>query len=200
MKLKPDAILFDMDGVLIDSLDSWYSALNESLVYYNHKPISRDLFIKKYWGHDLKIKLEKDGYEYDIIPLCNKIYPKHIEKVKIYPDTIQTLKKLKKYKKAIITNTPRSCAPKVLQKFNLTKYFDLLMTSNDVPIGKPSPDIILKACLKLNVKPQDTIIIGDTLSDFKAGKAAGCIVVGMKIDADFTISNLSELLNILDIT
>ena len=199
MKLKPDAILFDMDGVLIESLDSWHSALNESLDRFNHKTISRDKFIEKYWGQDLKITLENDGYEYDIIPLCNKIYPKHIDKVSIYPETIPTLEKLKCYKKAVITNTPRSCAPQVLDRFNLSKYFDILMTSNDVPIGKPHPEIILKACLKLNVKPENSIMIGDTLSDFIAGKAAGCTVIGVNISADHTISNLSDLLKIIEV-
>ena len=48
MMLKPEAILFDMDGVLVDSLDSWWHALNESFKRYNQKEITRDEFIKKY--------------------------------------------------------------------------------------------------------------------------------------------------------
>ncbi|MCK5636548.1 MAG: HAD family hydrolase, partial [Thermoplasmatales archaeon] len=54
MSIKPEAILFDMDGVLVDSLDSWWASLNESLTKYGQAEITRDEFINKYWGHDLQ--------------------------------------------------------------------------------------------------------------------------------------------------
>ena len=48
MKLVPNAILFDMDGVLVDSLDSWWKALNSSLKRFKYQEITRDEFIKIY--------------------------------------------------------------------------------------------------------------------------------------------------------
>ena len=197
MKLKPSAILFDMDGVLVESLDSWWLSLNDALKAFNHKEITKDEFIKKYWGHDLKYNLEKMGIDYEILKFCNTSYRNHTDSVNTYKDTKKTLKNLKDYKKGIITNTPKDCAKQVLIRNNLEKYFDVIVTGDDVSIGKPNPEIVFKACKLLNVKPKEVILVGDTESDLLAGRAAGCIVVGKNIKADYTIKNLYDLTKLI---
>jgi phosphoglycolate phosphatase-like HAD superfamily hydrolase len=57
--------------------------------------------------------------------------------------------------------------------------------------------MIIKACKNLNVEPKKVFTVGDTNSDVEAGKSAGCIVIGIKIKADYTIDNLSDLVNLL---
>jgi len=198
MKAKPQAILFDMDGVLIESLDSWWLSLNDALKAYDHKEISRDEFIEKYWGHDLSYNLEKMGIDYKVLKFCNNAYADHLDSVEIYSDTKSTLEKLKDYKKGIITNTPKDCAKQVLTKHNLVKYFNIIVTVDEVIRGKPSPEIVFKACKSLNVNPKDVILVGDTTSDIEAGKAAGCTVVGLNIKADYKISKLSDLTKIIE--
>ena len=198
MKLKPSAILFDMDGVLIESLDSWWLSLNDAFKAFNHKEISREEFIENYWGHDLSYNLEKMGIDYKILKFCNTAYSNHTDSVKLFPDTKSTLENLSNYKKGIITNTPLDCAKQVLRKHNLEKYFDVIVTVDEVVRGKPSPELVFKACKYLNVEPKDTLLIGDTKSDVLAGKAAGCIVVGKQIKGDFTIKNLSDLKKLLE--
>lgn len=198
-KIKPRAILFDMDGVLVDSLDSWWKALNHSLRKFNQKEMTKDEFIEKYWGHDLYWNLEKNKLDLEVGRFCNKIYYMHTEDVKIYPETKNTLEKLSKYKKSIITNTPKSCTNQILKNLNIEKYFDFILTSDDVSIAKPDPEIVLKACEKFNLNPSEVVLVGDTESDIKAGKKAGCIVIGVKIDADYRIENLSGLLNIIEL-
>jgi len=194
MSIKPDAILFDMDGVLVDSLDSWWASL---LTKYGQAEITREEFINKYWGHDLQYNLEKMGLSYEILTFCNIAYSNHVSGVKIYPDAIPTLEKLKHYKKAIITNTPEDCTKQIVNNLGIDKYFNAIVTVDDVARGKPSPEIVLKACNLLKVNPEDVVLVGDTDSDVKAGKVAGCTVVGVKIDADYTINTLSELSDIL---
>jgi len=198
MKLKPSAILFDMDGVLIESLDSWWLSLNDALKAYNHKEISRDEFIEKYWGHDLSYNLEKMGIDYKVLKFCNNAYSDHIESVNIYSDTKSTLEKLKEYKKGIITNTPKDCTKQVLKKHNLEKYFDVIVTVDEVARGKPSPEIVFKACNSLKVNPKEVILVGDTKSDIEAGKSAGCTVVGINIKADYKIKKLFDLTKIIE--
>jgi HAD superfamily hydrolase (TIGR01509 family) len=193
MKLKPKAILFDMDGVLVDSLDSWWMSLNSALEAFNHEKISRDEFIRKYWGHDLHENLKLMDLPLEIARFCNNIYGENTDKIKIYKETKPILEKLGKYKKAIITNTPKDCTIQILKKYDIDKFFDFVMTSDDVTIAKPNPEIVLKACKHLKVEPKDVILVGDTDSDVKAGRAAGCKVVGINVDADFTIKNISEL-------
>lgn len=193
MKIKPDAILFDMDGVLVDSLDSWLYSLNAALKAFNHSEISRDEFIEKYWGHDLYDNLERMGLDYEIGRFCNNIYGEHVNAIKIYYDTKDTLKKLEDYKKGIITNTPKDCAIQILKKFDIDHFFDIVITSDDVNKAKPNPEIVLKACEALGVEPENVVLVGDTDSDVKAGKAANCIVVGINTDGDYTIKKLSDL-------
>jgi len=190
---KPSALLFDMDGVLVDSLDSWWQALNQAMKTYTNQELTRDAFIKKYWGHDLRDNLKKAGLPPEIAPFCNTIYGDHVDAVYIYPETKPALRALHHYKKGIITNTPRECAQQILKKFDIIDYFDVIVTSDEVPQGKPNPEIVLKACTHLRVDPSSVFIIGDTESDIQAGKSAGCVVIGVNIKADYTIKNLSEL-------
>ena len=198
MKLKPDAILFDMDGVLIDSLESWLASLNAALKYLNHKEISREDFVKKYWGHDLYDNLEKMGLSREIGVFCNDVYSNHLDAVRIYPDTKDTLQKLGGYKKGIITNTPKVCAHEIMKQFDLEKYFDVVITSDEVNKAKPDTEIVLKACEFLDVEPRDVVLVGDTNSDVKAGKAAGCTVIGVNIGADYTVKDISELTRFIE--
>ena len=173
MKLKPDAILFDMDGVLVDSLDSWRSSLNAALKAHNNQEITKEEFIEKYWGYDLYATFDKIGLDRTIVTACNELYQEHLDKVTMYPDVKYTLKKLKRYKKGIITNTPRNRAIQVIKNFKLGRYFDTVVTSDDVDRGKPNPDIVLKACKNLGIEPAEVVMVGDTGSDVEAGKSAG---------------------------
>lgn len=197
MKLTPSAILFDMDGVLVDSLDSWWNALNSALKRFKHQEITRDEFMKTYWGHDLKANLKRLQLNPEVAQFCNITYGNHLNYIHIYPDTKTTLQKLSPYKKAIITNTPRDCASQILKKFDIEPYFQEIVTSDDVQKAKPDPEIVYKACEKLNVDPKTVILVGDTQSDVKAGQAAGCIVVGLNTPANVTIQNLSDLPGLL---
>ena len=186
-----------MDGVLVDSLDSWWSSLNSALEAYNYKPISREEFIKKYWGHDLFDNIKRMKLSLEVGKFCNNVYGDHTDRIKIYKETKDTLEKLSKYKKAIITNTPKDCAVQILKQFDIEKYFEFVMTSDDVSKAKPDPEIVLKACKRLKVEPKDVVLVGDTDSDVKAGRNAGCSVIGLGIKADFCIDNLSEITDLL---
>jgi len=197
MKLMPSAILFDMDGVLVDSLDSWWKALNSALQKFKHKEITRDEFIKTYWGHDLRANLERLQLNPEVAQFCNVTYENHIDYINIYPDTTSTLTKLASYKKAVITNTPADCARQILKKFEIQQYFKDIITSDDVVRAKPDPEIVFKACERLCVDPKTVILVGDTESDVLAGRTAGCKVVGLNIPADITIQRLFELVDLV---
>ena len=198
MNLKPQAILFDMDGILVDSFESWLSALNESLVAFDHQPISRSQFQQRYWGHDLHDTLVAMGYSLEIIPFCNATYKHHLDKVVMYPDVRSTLDQLVFYKKAVITNTPKICTEQILNKFELLPYFDVLVTIDDVARGKPFPDSILKACDLLGVLPHDVVVVGDTINDVQAGRTTGCTVIGKNIKAEYTITTFHDLLELFE--
>jgi HAD superfamily hydrolase (TIGR01509 family) len=64
--------------------------------------------------------------------------------------------------------------------------------------AKPDPEIVLKACEFLDVEPEDVVLVGDTNSDVRAGKAAGCTVIGVNIGADYTVKDISELTRLIE--
>ena len=142
MKIKPNAILFDMDGVLVDSLDSWWESLNNALKAFNHKEITKEEFIKNYWGHDFYDNIKTMGLKQEVGIFCKNTYGDHVDLVKMYPETKDVLRKLNRYKKGIITNTPKDCTYKILNKFDIEHYFDTVVTTDDVNRGKPDPEII----------------------------------------------------------
>jgi len=197
MKLTPSAILFDMDGVLVDSLDAWWKALNSALRMFKHQEITRGEFVSTYWGHDLKANLERLHLNPDVARFCNITYGNHLDSVMIYPETTQVLKSLSHYKKAVITNTPSDCTWQILKKFRIEQYFEVIVTSDDVIRSKPDPEIVFQACERLGVDVTTVMLVGDTASDVNAGKAAGCMVIGLRIPADHVIQDLSELPSLL---
>jgi HAD superfamily hydrolase (TIGR01549 family) len=198
MKFIPSALLFDLDGVLVDSVDAWLAALNTAMKISGNRLISKKEFIENYWGFDLNNTISKIGLDKKIVAICNKSYENHINKVRLMPEVKETLEKLINYKKGIITNTPKDRTMQVIDKLNLGNYFSTIVTSDDVENSKPSPEIIFKACKNLNVKSEEVVSIGDTLSDVKAGKAAGCTVIGLNIQADYKIEKISEIIKIID--
>jgi HAD superfamily hydrolase (TIGR01509 family) len=186
-----------MDGVLIDSVDVWLSALNTSLTNHQYSPISRDEFIQSYWGHDLRDTLQMMNIPITIVDECSTIYSTLIHQIRIYPSTRPTLEQLGSYPKAIITNTAGHITNQIIKHLKLDSFFSIIATGDTVQRAKPDPELIYRACELLNIKPQQAVFIGDTLSDVIAGRAAGCPVIGLNIDADYMISDLSELIHLL---
>jgi len=113
---------------------------------------------------------------------------------------LHRIKEEYKLKVGLVTNTPRANVNKIFEHFKLSNHFDVILTGNDVKRGKPDAEIVIKACERLNVKPEHAILVGDTETDYQAGKAAGCFVVGVgaKSTGDVHTEKLDELFTILD--
>jgi len=86
-KLSPEALLFDMDGVLVDSLDSWWKSLNNALKKEERQEITKKTFIEKYWGDTLQQNLEKLGIRKENRQFCNVFYQKYIDEVTVFDRT-----------------------------------------------------------------------------------------------------------------
>ena len=196
-KREVKAVLFDLDGVLVDSINAWFHVFNDTLRHFCKKTLTRSQFARIF---GMSIDRASDIYfNRSPVKKIEKVYliffKKRIKYVKLYPQSIPVLQEIKKRKirTALITNSPKSLVLKILRHHGLKKYFNATITIDDVKKGKPEPDIVLKAIKILNVSPRNTILIGDTRNDMIAGKKAGCITIGYKVKGDHIINNLVEI-------
>ncbi len=198
-KRRIKAVLFDLDGVLIDSIDAWYVALNETLRKFGKKKIGKGEYVKKCWGFSLSRNLKRFGLGRKAVEYCLSKYKAHLDEVKVIPGAHEVLERLKRrFRLAVVTNTPSSAVKRILESFGLEKYFETVITGDDVRKTKPNPEAVRKACRRLGVHPFETILVGDTKSDVLAGRNAKGVVIGVGVDGDFRIEKLSQLPELLN--
>lgn len=205
-------VLFDKDGVLIDSFKNDMLAYNSMLVKFGKKPLGKKEYIKSCWGPSVDEcvknsfgKISKKKKE-EVEDYYHKKRIDLIRYAKIYPNVKGVLKRLKAggYRTGVITGTFTETAKKMLEKVGLAKYFDIVL-GGDAAKPKPSPDPILKACKVIGIKPSETAYIGDNIEDVKAGKAAGCLTIAITNShtknylksADVVIKNIKEVLDLM---
>lgn len=153
--------------------------------------LPREEFEEKYWGRDLRKNLDELGVK-DWSAFCDVNYAKQVGEVKKFDQVEKVLEQIEE-KKAVITNTTEVCTMNILESHGLLKYFDAVVTSEQVERGKPYPDMILEACRRLGVKPDKVLVVGDSDEDVEAGRAAGAVTVGVGVEADFEIDGIAEL-------
>lgn len=188
------AVIFDMDGVLLDSHDTWFELNNQLLMRTGEKEITRAEFDKKHWG----VPLEKE--EIEALTGDEKSVEAFARSIKIFDGSLLTLDKLKgRYKLGLVTSTPRILVDVVLEHSDMIQYFDAIIALEDAK-PKPSPDGVLQACKLLSVKPNEAIFLGDLPVDVEAGKAAGVktIAIAPTQGADFSIGSVKELPTLLE--
>ena len=189
------AVIFDMDGVLLDSFEAWFNLNNMLLLKTDQKEITEEVFDKEHWG----IPLEKK--EIEALTEDEKSIEAFARNIKIFDGSLLTLDKLKgEYKLGLVTSTPRVLVEVVLEHSDMIKYFDAIIALEDAKNPKPAPDGILKACELLKVKPSEAVYVGDLPVDVEAGKAAGVKTIAIKPTqgADFSIGSVKELPALLE--
>ena len=200
-KKEVKAILFDMDGVLVDSFDVWFNVVNDTLKFFGRKESTLQQF-KQEFGHSVEIDMEthyKGLKKNNILKTYGTFFKKRINGVKLMPQAKTTLAKIKtkKIKIALITNSTRKITDMTLEKLKLKKYFDAVVTMDEVKHGKPAPDMVLSACKMLKVKKENVILVGDSINDILASRNAGIISVGYKREGYHMINHIQEILKFI---
>ena len=197
------AIIFDMDGVLIDSFETWLKVFNNSLKEAGKQSMTKHEFIKEVWAKDLHVIVPRFFPGKKVKSMAAFYYEqfdKYQDSIVILPQVRETLAALQKkdMPMGICTNTFSALSRKLLQGADLLKYFKVVIGGDNVEKGKPEPDGILLACKKLGIQPKEAIFIGDTPYDMEAGKRAGATTVGIHgVKGDKAIDELGELLQFI---
>jgi HAD superfamily hydrolase (TIGR01509 family) len=180
------AVLFDMDGVLVDSFEAWFLLMNSAARDLGYPPITRARF-HEIWGQgvDLDVKLCFTRHTLtQVEAYYNRHFRDYAEHVRVNPRAGAVFDELKNKGRgiAVITNTPSPIAREVLRHAGLAP--DVLIGGTDVPQGKPAPDMVLKALEQLEVSEAEAILVGDSHFDREAAASAGVAFHEYNIQSD----------------
>lgn len=184
-KLKVKGILFDLDGTIVDSREAYLEAAKTAFQAIGQKPPTTQtaLEIPKRLEQNQPIDdITRTNPQQFLAIYLKTYYAITQEKTKLIPNVSTTLETLsEKAKLALITMrfVPKETIINELEHFNIAKYFTYVVTALDTHKPKPSPEALIKCVRALDVQICDCVIVGDSVSDVRAGKAAGARTVAV---------------------
>jgi phosphoglycolate phosphatase/AHBA synthesis associated protein len=192
------AVLFDLDGVLVDSYQVWFHLLNGAARELGYPPISPEAF-QSCWGQGIEADVEKFFHRHSVAEIetyYGDRFGDHLEHLGVVPEVPQVFETLRKrsLRTAVITNTPAPVAWDMVKRAGGTP--DLVVGGTDVPRPKPAPDMVLRACELLETPTGESLVVGDSRYDREAARAAGTRFAGLGIDGDVRIDRLVDVLRI----
>lgn len=180
---KIKAIIFDMDGVLIEAKDWHYEALNKALGLFGME-ISRYDHLVTYDGLPTKKKLEmlstERGLPVELHEFINDMKQQYTLEIvytkckpRFYHEYALSRLQLDGYKLAVASNSIRKTVQIMMEQSALVGYLNLYLSNQDVKVGKPDPEIYTKAIQQLGLSPQECLIVEDNEKGIQAAKASG---------------------------
>jgi phosphoglycolate phosphatase len=197
------AVLFDLDGTLVDSAPDIAFAVNTILVEDGAAPHSVET-VRSLIGEGIHRLVEKAYglHQRNLdVGLLNErttafaaIYAEHIaDLTTAYPRVEEGLSKLKErgVKSAVVSNKAQHLTDRLLHSLNLEAHFNLILGARDDLPKKPAPDMLQYALRALNVTEDEAIFVGDSIADVKAAAAANlpCVL----IDGGYTVEPAAKL-------
>jgi len=206
-------IIFDLDGTLIDSLEDLADATNHMLTSLGRKPVGLDQ-VRSYVGQGARRLVEKAmpnavPEEIEIgLAIFLAYNEEHIvDKTRLYPGARETLEALRErgIVLTVVSNKNAALCRKVLSTLGAEDFFAAVIGADSLPQRKPSPEPLLMVLRNFTVAPEQSVMVGDSINDIAAGKAASIVTVGCswgygdhsEIEgADYLIHRLPELLGL----
>ena len=222
-----NAILFDLDGTLINSAPDMAAAVNATmreldLPEYSIKQISQwvgngsKMLLTRALAGEFDVEIDENSLK-EILPSFYKHYAENLNSASlVYTGVLSALHKLQKanIKMACVTNKPIEFAMPVLAAYELDQFMPVVVGGGSLPQLKPSPEPLFFACEQLDIDErmlgQTVLMVGDSSSDIKAAKMAGMQSIAvdygysqgvnlLDLGAKKIISNMQELPSLLSI-
>lgn len=199
---KIKAVLLDMDGVLIDAKDWHYEALNRALGLFGME-ISRYEHLVTYDGLPTIRKLEMLTLErglparlHDFINAMKQQYTMEIVysrcKPVYYHEYALTKLRTEGYSLAVCSNSIRTTIELMMERANLQKYLNFIMSAQDVEAGKPDPAIYQTAISRLGLEPKECLILEDNENGIKSALASGAHLMRISTVEDANYQNIKR--------
>lgn len=196
------AVLFDMDGVLIEAKDWHYEALNKALGLFGMK-ISRYDHLVTYDGLPTKRKLDmltmERGLAKELHPFVyemKQLYTMQIVytqcKPRFYHEYALSKLKSQNYKIAVCSNAIRNSVEVMMKKAALYDYLDFFISNQDVKKGKPDPEMYNTAIKRLDLQPEECMIIEDNEKGLQAARASKAFVMEVDTVDDANYQNIMD--------
>ncbi len=205
---KIKAVIFDMDGVLIEAKDWHYEALNKALGLFGME-ISRYDHLVTYDGLPTKKKLEMLSTErglparlHNFINDMKQQYTTEIIyaqcKPRFYHEYALSRLKQEGYRLAVASNSIRQTVHLMMEQSALMGYLDFYLSNQDVKVGKPDPEIYTKAIQQLGLSPAECLIVEDNERGIQAARASGAWVMEVNEVDEVNYQNILDQIGLIE--
>ena len=198
------AILYDLDGVLVNATEWHYESLNMALKEIVGFEIGREEHISTFNGIptntklDILLKQERIS-ENQIEPIWQLKQEKTYDVIRnnafIDNVKIRLHKGTSNLRKACVTNSIHKSAKLMLEKTGQLEYIEFMISNEDVRLPKPSPEGYIKAMTKLELPPEECVVVEDSPKGLEAAKCSGANVYEVKGYHDVTLENILTKIN-----
>jgi hypothetical protein len=199
-------IVFDLDGVLVETKKLHYEAFNKALRDIDTKyEITLEEHLSKYDGLSTRKKLDLlgrekglSGMEFERIWMRKQLYTSQmLRELKSDDRIINVLSKLKNdgYTIAVASNSIRDSVKITLLKLGFLEYVDFYLSNEDVKHPKPHPEIYLRSIIGASSSPKETLIIEDSIVGRKAANESGAYLMGINNPNDIIYENIINYIN-----
>jgi HAD superfamily hydrolase (TIGR01509 family) len=186
---KFSALIFDMDGLMIDTEGLYWAAAREIAASYG-KTVADDTLRQmmgrapidsmRVFARDLKI----EDSPQDLLDRRTEMMLKRFaQPITPMPGLMEILNTFRgRLKLAVATSAPKAFVDLILPAMKIADFFDVIQTSDGLTHGKPHPEIYLKTIARLEVKPAESIVLEDSTAGAQAGKNAGAYTIAVPSD------------------
>lgn len=204
------AVIFDMDGLMIDSERVTYNEYVKKLEQLGHFDFTEELY-KNCLGKNkqgiCQVFIDHYGDDFPMDEVWDDVHVWIDESLRAYVPKKKGLEELLKYlkdnqyKTIVATSSGRARVDEILKNANLTEYFDDSICGDEVTHGKPHPEIFLTACQKLGVTPQEALVLEDSEAGIVAaydGHIDVICVPDMKYPEPQFVEKVTKIVDSLD--